>query len=55
MIAFITCGFCIAAASSGSFMILAIMSAGVTPSSWCVLVCFVVVLKKKEERKEKKR
>lgn len=29
----ITFGFCIAAASSGSFMIFAIMSAGVTPSS----------------------
>jgi hypothetical protein len=28
MMAFITCGFCIAAASSGSFMIFAIMSAG---------------------------
>ena len=35
MMACITLGFCIAAASSGSFMIFAIMSAGVTPSSWC--------------------
>ena len=40
MMAFITCGFCIAAASSGSFMIFAIMSAGVTPSSYVFgLIC----------------
>ena len=53
MIACITLGFCIAAASSGSFMILAIMSAGVTPSSCSFFLFFFGFsgFKKKEGKK----